>query len=64
MVNFSKILGPDKIKASKDPIEIFKSLDKESGKEYLRPSQEAALKNWNENSRDQKDIIIKLHTVQ
>ncbi len=64
MVDFSKILGPDKIKALNDPIKIFKSLDKESGKEYLRPSQEAALKNWYENSRDQKDIIIKLHTGQ
>jgi len=64
MVDFTKILGTDQLKVLTDPIEIFTSLDKESGKEYLRPSQKATLEYWYANSKDQKDIIIKLHTGQ
>ncbi len=64
MVDFTKILGTDQIKVLTDPIEIFKSLDKESGKEFLRPSQKASLEYWYANSKDQKDILIKLHTGQ
>ena len=61
MVDFTKMLGTDEI-IQTNPIEIFKTLDKVSEKEYLRPSQKVILKNWYSNFRDQQDIIIKLHT--
>lgn len=64
MVDFKKLLGKRKIIKPTDPIEIFSDLDKESGKEYLRPPQKSVLEEWYRNFRTQKDIIVKLHTGQ
>ncbi len=63
-MDFDKLLGKTEIVKDIDPIAIFANLDKESGKEYLRPPQEAVLKEWHEKLRAQKDTIIKLHTGQ
>ena len=64
MVDFKKLLGKRKIIKPTDPIEVFSDLDKESGKEYLRPPQKSVLEEWYGNFRTQKDIIVKLHTGQ
>ena len=64
MVDFDKLLGKTEIVKDIEPIAIFANLDKESGKEYLRPPQESVLKTWHEKLRSQKDTIIKLHTGQ
>ena len=64
LVDFDKLLGKTEIVKDIDPLAIFANLDKESGKEYLRPPQESVLKVWHENLRSKKDTIIKLHTGQ
>lgn len=64
LVDFKKLLGTAKIAKSIDPLEIFANLDKESGKEYLRPAQKAVLEDWTKNFRGKKDVIVKLHTGQ
>lgn len=64
MVDFKKLLGKKKLVKDTDPIAIFDNLDKESGKEYLRPPQKSVLKEWHEKLRVKKDTIVKLHTGQ
>lgn len=64
MVDFEKLLDKEKLTLSIDPLTIFEDLDKESGKEYLRPAQESILQEWHEKLRNKKDIIVKLHTGQ
>jgi len=64
LVDFKKLLGKKEIAQLIDPIEIFSNLDKESGKEYLRPPQKSVLEEWYRNFHTQKDIIVKLHTGQ
>lgn len=64
MVDFDKLLGKKKLTRTIDPIVIFDDLDKESGKEYLRPTQKTVLREWHEKLCDKKDIIVKLHTGQ
>lgn len=44
-----------------DPLEIWEQLDREVGKEYLRPIQETVLKEWFAR-RGEVDTIIKMNT--
>lgn len=62
MVDFTKRLKRKKIDKKIDPIEIYDNIDRKSITGPLRPEQEGVLKNWYENKRDEKDLIIKLHT--
>lgn len=64
MVDFRKLLGKKKLVKDIDPIAIFNNLDKESGKEYLRPPQESVLNEWHKKLRVKKDTIVKLQTGQ
>ncbi|MBU6134019.1 DEAD/DEAH box helicase family protein [Clostridium tertium] len=64
MVDFRKKLGKSEIKLKIDPIEIYNSLDWRSDKSNLRPAQVDILKKWFQDNKDNKDIIIKLHTGQ
>src|SRR5437660_2324752 len=64
MVDFQKLLGKEKVGRSADPIAVFEDLDKESGKEYLRPPQKAVLTKWYQDLRELRDTIVKLHTGQ
>src|SRR5207247_5512191 len=64
MVDFKKLLGKQTLPKSLDPLEIFSSLDKESGKENLRPVQETVLREWYAKHRSQRDTFVKLHTGQ
>lgn len=63
-MDFKKLLGETSTTKEVDPLEIFKRLDKESGKEYLRPPQEVILSRWFSEFSEKKDVIIKLHTGQ
>lgn len=64
MVDFDKLLGGKRPERPVDPLRVFDDLDKESGKEYLRDSQKAVLKEWFDNHTANQDVIIKLHTGQ
>lgn len=64
MVDFKKLLGKREIIRPLNPIEIFRNLDKESGKEYLRPPQLSVLNELYKNFHTQKDTVVKLHIEQ
>jgi replicative superfamily II helicase len=64
MVDFRKRLGAASGKQPLDPLEIYDGLDRESDKGELRRAQEAVLKEWHSKAREQKDVIVKLHTGQ
>jgi len=62
MVDFSAKLKKKEIQKKRDPIEIYQNLDRKSEIGPLRPAQEHILKRWYLNRKDDKDLIIKLHT--
>jgi replicative superfamily II helicase len=64
MIDFKKKLAQKDFKKVVDPIEIYATLDRESDKGPLCPAQEAILKKWYKSHRDQRDVIVKLHTGQ
>ncbi|MHA2296669.1 MAG: DEAD/DEAH box helicase family protein [Candidatus Hodarchaeales archaeon] len=64
MVDFRELLGKEKIEKFVDPIKIFNDSDRKSGKEFLRPVQETVLRDWFEQHRDKRELIVKLHTGQ
>lgn len=62
MIDFSKRVS-NKTKAKRiDPIEIYDSLDRSSATGPLRPAQIRVLETWFSDKRNEKDLIIKLHT--
>ena len=64
MVDFRKLLEEKADKVITDPIQIFKNLDKQSEKGYLRPAQEFVLREWYDHYLSKKDLMVKLHTGQ
>ncbi|KAI3349980.1 DEAD/DEAH box helicase [Clostridium botulinum] len=64
MVDFRKKLGKKDTKVKINPIEIYDSLDRQSDKGELRPTQERIFKKWFDENRNNKDTILKLHTGQ
>jgi replicative superfamily II helicase len=64
MVDFAKKLGKKAEKKSTDPVEIYDSLDRASDKGPLRPAQIAILSEWQRDRRNEKNVILKLHTGQ
>ena len=64
MVDFKEMIGEKPKNKEPNPLEIFKRLDKSSGKEYLRPNQKAILLQWYEKHSEKKDIVVKMHTGQ
>jgi replicative superfamily II helicase len=64
MVDFKKKLGPSAGKQPLDPRDIYDRLDRESDKGPLRPAQVAVLEHWHGRCRNDKDVIVKLHTGQ
>ncbi|WP_286797327.1 DEAD/DEAH box helicase family protein, partial [Psychrobacter sp. UBA6291] len=62
MVDFNKRLNKKEIIKKTDPIEIYESLDRRSIAGPLRPAQSRILSEWYTNRKDEKDLIIKLHT--
>lgn len=62
MVDFRKKLKSKQIVKKVHPIDIYNSLDRTSVTGPLRPVQERILKEWYAHRKDDKDLIIKLHT--
>ncbi|WBA42947.1 DEAD/DEAH box helicase [Hymenobacter canadensis] len=63
MVDFRKRTAASGEKKT-NPIEIYDSLDTMVGVTGLRPAQESILQDWFDKYREQRDIIVKLHTGQ
>ncbi|MDO7854440.1 DEAD/DEAH box helicase [Hymenobacter convexus] len=64
MIDFRKRLDAKQLEKKLHPVEIYESLDRKSDKGPLRPAQFAVLSTWFETLREQRDLIVKLHTGQ
>ncbi|MEE3809163.1 DEAD/DEAH box helicase family protein [Lysinibacillus fusiformis] len=64
IIDFSKLNGNDSIDTILDPREIFDLLPEKDPKydEYLRDVQTEVLNKWFDDSRDKKDVILKMNT--
>jgi len=64
MVDFTKKLAGKKVSKISNPVDLYETLDRASDKGPLRPSQEAILEQWVDHGRNERDVIVKLHTGQ
>ncbi|AFY83070.1 DEAD/DEAH box helicase [Oscillatoria acuminata] len=64
MVDFKKRLGFRAIEKKINPVEIYDELDRRSETGPLRPVQQQVLAEWWSNRKEDKDLILKLHTGQ
>lgn len=64
MVDFKKKLKEKTIKKKINPYDIYESLDRSIEKGPLRPVQEIILKDWYDKYKEERDVILKLHTGQ
>lgn len=64
MVDFKKKLGLKSIQKKINPVEIYDELDRRSETGPLRPVQREVLTNWWLHRKDDKDLVLKLHTGQ
>ena len=64
MVDFRKRLGVKTATAIIDPVALYETLDRASDKGELRKAQTSILQDWHKNRRDNKDLILKMHTGQ
>lgn len=64
MVDFKKRLSGNKALAPTDPVALYDTLDRTHDKGPLRPAQQAVLTEWYASRREQRDVIVKLHTGQ
>lgn len=62
MIDFSKKLKKETDRKVINPIELYNDLDRSSTTGPLRPTQEKVLSEWYSVRRDERDLIIKLHT--
>jgi len=62
MVDFKKRLSKTEIVRKTNPVELYDSLDRRSIAGPLRPAQEKILTDWYESRKNDKDLIVKLHT--
>ena len=62
MDNFRNIMNENQLEKKINPIEVYETLDRKSIAGPLRVAQEYILKKWFESYKDNKDVIIKLHT--
>ena len=62
MIDFKKKLNSAKIERKTEPCELYSTLDRKSVAGPLRPAQEYILSEWYTNHRDDRDLVIKLHT--
>lgn len=60
-IDLRKLASPKKPQKPIDPLEIWNSLDRAVGKEYLRPIQEQVLREWF-GQRTRSDTVIKMNT--
>ena len=64
MVDFRKRLAKKDSTKILNPIDLYETLDRDSDKGELRRPQIAILKEWHEERRSKRDVIVKLHTGQ
>lgn len=64
MVDFKKRLTKKATEKQLNPVEIYETLDRASDKGELRKAQEFVLKTWHAKLRNNRDLIVKLHTGQ
>ena len=62
MVDFRNIIYSTDNKKITDPVTLYQTLDRLSTTGTLRPVQEYVLNEWYSNRKEEKDIIVKLHT--
>ena len=62
MVDFKKRIALKSKSKITNPIELYNTLDRKSIAGPLRPVQEYALDEWYNNRKDERDLIVKLHT--
>lgn len=62
MVDFKKKIALKSKSKITNPIELYNTLDRKSIAGPLRPVQEYALDEWYNNRKDERDLIVKLHT--
>ncbi len=61
-IDFKKKVPTGTIVPKTDPIELYETLDRKSVAGPLRSAQEVVLREWYKNRRNERDLIIKLHT--
>jgi len=64
MVDFKKRLAQYSGEKHVNPLDIYDRLDRASDKGPLRPAQVAVLDEWHKESRNKRDLILKLNTGQ
>ena len=64
MVDFKKRLTGKRAERPTDPIKLYDTLDRAHDKGPLRPAQLAVLQSWVTRHRNDRDVIVKLHTGQ
>lgn len=64
MVDFNKLVKKKIATKVVDPVALYDTLDRASDKGELRKAQAALLTAWHESHRDDRDVIVKLHTGQ
>ena len=62
MVDFKKKIALKSKPKITNPIELYNTLDRKSIAGPLRPVQGYALDEWYNNRKDERDLIVKLHT--
>lgn len=62
MVDFSKRLNKKKIEKKVNPIDIYETVDRKSDTGPLRPAQTEILESWYNQRKEERDLIVKLHT--
>ena len=61
-MNFRKMLQTQTFEKKVNPIELYATLDRKSEAGPLRQAQEFVLNEWFTNRRNDRDLIVKLHT--
>lgn len=64
MVDFKRKLSGRKVERPINPIDLYDTLDRAHDKGPLRPAQVSALESWFTKHREDRDVIVKLHTGQ
>lgn len=62
MIDFKKKLNQGPSERKINPVEIYDTIDRKSITGPLRPAQKHILDKWYQTHKDDKDLVIKLHT--
>ena len=62
MIDFTKRVKTKSLTKAINPIDIYSSLDRASESGPLRPVQYNVLNKWYSDLRENKDLVVKLHT--